>query len=229
MIQLLRGSLFLSAGFLSLICAVSGCRNEEIKSYVAEKETSAPVEKKASSEEASPQALPEEMQKAMPNDSLHQSVMAQAASAPAADPGIKWTAPKGWKEMPANSIRVGSFLIESEEGKKADISVIPLAGIAGGNLANVNRWRGQIGLPPISEEELAKGSEELETPAGRMVIIDIVSTETVIDNKYKARVIAAILPKGNTTWFFKMVGEDGLAASTKPAFKEFLNSVRLAS
>ena len=44
----------------------------------------------------------------------------------------------------------------------ADVSVIPLPGMAGRDIDNVNRWRGQVGLAPVSEGELGKLAETVQ-------------------------------------------------------------------
>jgi hypothetical protein len=46
-------------------------------------------------------------------------------------------------------MRVASFRVTGKDGKQADVSVIPLPGLAGSDLDNVNRWRGQVGLPSV--------------------------------------------------------------------------------
>ena len=66
-------------------------------------------------------------------------------------PKLKYTLPDGWKEKALTQLRVASFEV-SENGKTADVSVIPLGGMAGGDPANVNRWRGQVGQPPLDED-----------------------------------------------------------------------------
>src|SRR5262245_48698828 len=63
---------------------------------------------------------------------------------------LKWTAPKGWKELAGSGMRVASFSVPG----KAEMSVVTLPGDAGGELANVNRWRNQIGLPPLDQKAL---------------------------------------------------------------------------
>src|SRR5208282_5251585 len=41
-----------------------------------------------------------------------------------------------------------------------------------------------------------------------------------------AGILAAIAQRGETAWFFKMTGDPGLIADQKPAFVEFLKSVK---
>src|SRR6185312_2508311 len=50
-------------------------------------------------------------------------------------PKLKYTLPAGWTEKEPTQMRVASFEI-SEGGQQADVSVIPLGGMAGGDFAN---------------------------------------------------------------------------------------------
>ena len=202
--------------FVVLFCLAvcSACRNDEITSYAEHKESFAPADAAVGKVASGVSGAARQRKESVTDNDL--------ASVP---PSLTWTTPAHWKELPPTSMRIGSFLIEQSE-KRAEVSVIPLAGPAGGNLANVNRWRDQIGLGPMSQEDLDAQSEQVETPAGKMLLVDFSGTEALIDNRFKPRVIAAVLPKGNTTWFFKMTGEESLTASEKQAFKDFLNSIR---
>jgi hypothetical protein len=131
---------------------------------------------------------------------------------------IEWKLPAGWQEQPPSSMRLGSFRVAGGSGGTADVSVIALSGMAGGDLANINRWRGQIELDPISEQDLAKNSRTI-SPAGRpMVLVDFVNA--------KKRLIAAIYVRGDRTWFFKMIGDDHTVKDAKPAFLDFLDSLK---
>jgi hypothetical protein len=156
-----------------------------------------------------------------------QSMGAGMGMKPAASSSdIGWKVPAGWKEEAPSSMRVGSFLAKGSNGESVDISVVPLSGDAGGDLANVNRWRGQINLSPISDAELAQNGETI-TPGGHsMFLVDMVSTELLVDNKHPKRLIAAAYKQGGRTWFFKMTGEDKAVQETKPAFLQFLKSLR---
>ncbi len=123
-------------------------------------------------------------------------------------------------------MRLGSFLAKAENGQAVDISVVPLSGLAGGMLANINRWRGQIQLPPIEEQDLATGAKLISVGRLQMNQVDFVSSVLLIDGRYKKRIVAAIYEKSGQTWFFKMNGEDEAVRSMKPAFKKFLESLR---
>jgi len=145
---------------------------------------------------------------------------------PASSKEVGWKVPRGWKEQAPSTMRVGSFLIKGANGQGADMSVVPLSGEAGGDLANINRWRGQINLSPISATDLSAQSETI-TPGGRkMLYIDFVSHDLLVDNQFKKRLMAAIYHREGRTWFFKMVGEDATVLSAKPAFMQFLKSLK---
>lgn len=137
--------------------------------------------------------------------------------------GLKWTLPTGWQEMPPGEMRVASFKIKDDAGKQADVSVVPLPGMAGGDLANVNRWRGQVGLGPISEEEMAKAAEPVEIAGQKAELFDEAGQMSGVDGK--TRIVAAILRQNDVAWFFKMIGDDALVAQQKPAFVSFLKSL----
>src|SRR6185295_3802172 len=85
---------------------------------------------------------------------------------------IHWTVPAGWMERPGGSMRVGSFSI-SKDSRTADVSVIPLSGGAGGELENVNRWRDQVGLGPISQSELASETKTVDVSGAEGRLFEI--------------------------------------------------------
>ncbi|MGD9856426.1 MAG: hypothetical protein AB7U20_15885, partial [Planctomycetaceae bacterium] len=76
----------------------------------------------------------------------------------AGDPApLSFETPEGWAAGKASSMRAASFLV-SDGGKQADVSAM----MAGGDeLANVNRWRGQVGLAPVSQDELHETAREV--------------------------------------------------------------------
>ena len=64
-------------------------------------------------------------------------------------------------------------------------------------------------------------------PGGRtMLLVDFVSREPLLNDRFKKRLLAAIYTQGERTWFFKMVGEDRTVEEAKPAFLQFLKSLR---
>lgn len=147
------------------------------------------------------------------------SALSQTTSADGAPtaPALHWTAPEGWAEQPATGFRKGSFLVRSADGKQADISVISFPQQAGGLLANVNRWRDQLKLTPITNE--ADAGTPMPVAGRDMFFVDLVGAKT--------RILGGIFPLNGETWFFKMMGPDEVVEGQREAFRKFLGSVHL--
>ena len=72
------------------------------------------------------------------------------------------TLPEGWQQLAADQMRVGNYSVTGKNGGKAQVTVIPLPGTAGGGFENVNRWRKQVGLEPITADQLDKEAKEVQ-------------------------------------------------------------------
>ncbi|GJM23086.1 MAG: hypothetical protein DHS20C15_30010 [Planctomycetota bacterium] len=75
---------------------------------------------------------------------------AQAASSPGRPP-VDFELPEGWRELAPTSMRILNFAPPGDSGADCYLSSLP--GTAGGLLANVNRWRGQMAQPPITQQQ----------------------------------------------------------------------------
>jgi hypothetical protein len=140
---------------------------------------------------------------------------------PTGSAALKWTLPKGWTEEKAGGMRYAT--LKAPGTGKLDISVVFLPGAAGGELANVNRWRGQIGLGPMGEAALAKARTALKTKAGTVAAFDFTG-----EGQTKSRMVVGLLTTADgNSWFLKMVGDDAPVGRTKPEFMRFLESLRL--
>ncbi len=130
---------------------------------------------------------------------------------------VHWTKPPSWKEAPPAQMRVASFSFASKSGEKADISVVRLAGDGGGLLANVNRWRGQIGLGPVTQQELENTAERLTIDGHRMLVFDF--------HKDGSRMLTAVYEVDGESWYFKMTGGDKTLQEARSSYFQFLKSV----
>lgn len=153
---------------------------------------------------------------------------AQAAAMPPGHPDtgavpsdLQWKLPSGWEEVPAGQMRRASFRVKTSNGKSADVGVFP-PGIAGRDLDNVNRWRSQVGLAPVSEAELPKLAQSVEVAGQPAQLYDLAGQSAAGD---KSRILAAILHRDGGAWFFKMIGDEEVVAQQKPTFVDFLKSI----
>lgn len=138
--------------------------------------------------------------------------------------GLAWTAPATWKAKPGSAMRKGSYAIGAEGGPAAELAITAFPGNVGGDLANVNRWLGQLSRPPISETELAATLTPLSAHGLALQVVDLAGGTA----DSPLRMLGAIVPLGDATWFFKLTGPDALVAQEKPAFLEFLKTVRIS-
>jgi hypothetical protein len=145
----------------------------------------------------------------------------QMAAMPPQDAGapqIKWKTPEGWKEVPSSSMRYASFSALDGNGGKIDISVVTFPGDGGSDADNVNRWRQQIGLPPIDGSAVTSQVASLKTADTTFSTTDIASAN--------ARTIAAWARRDGRAWFFKATGPNAAVEKEKPNFVKFIESVR---
>lgn len=144
-----------------------------------------------------------------------------------AKPRLTWTTPAGWTEAKPGEFRLASFTIKGQNGKQASVGVFPLAGSAGGDHANVNRWRGEVGLEAVAEEEMKKLAEGVEIAGQLGGLYDIAGKAP--GSGEPTRILGAIQHRDGTAWFFKVTGDDELVAQQKTTFIEFLKSLKIES
>jgi hypothetical protein len=85
---------------------------------------------------------------------------------------VRWTAPEGWREEKGTGLRHATFRLGTRE-QPLELSVTSFEGEAGSVLANVNRWRGQVGLSPVDRAELGKIATEKKIGDVLTTIVDM--------------------------------------------------------
>lgn len=136
------------------------------------------------------------------------AVPADGASAPAgeavsgageaeAESAWPWRVPEGWVLDPEpRRMRLATYVVSDESGD-VEVAVTRFPGRVGGELANVNRWRGQMGLEPVDEAGLegvierfgAEGFDGYETrlESGSGVMLASAVYEAARDQTYFVR------------------------------------------
>ncbi|HEY0945810.1 MAG TPA: hypothetical protein VGD81_11100 [Opitutaceae bacterium] len=203
----MRPSRPLVFSFAVLIALVAGCRDNSVKAYRVpkEKEPEAPAATAAAGDTNAPPPG-----------------MAGTPVATAGGAGLTWAAPSGWESRQGSAMRKATYAITGEGGATAELAVTAFPGDVGGDLANVNRWRGQIGLPPISAAELPAALERFEANGLKIAVADL----TASSGTPPTRVLGGIVPHDGSTWFFKLTGPAPLLEREKAAFIDFLKTVK---
>lgn len=187
--------------FATLLLAA--CKDREIVSYRAPKDPPPAMAGPASAAPAAGDAM-------------------ASTAVPTGSDRLAWTAPADWIAKAPGAMRKGSFTIKGADGTEADLSITAFPGDTGGLLANLNRWRGQIALPPFAESELDAAVQHFDGAGLHFDVADFAGTA----NGAPTRIIGAVLSRPGETWFFKLMGPDALVASQKAAFLNFLGSVK---
>lgn len=89
----------------------------------------------------------------------------------------RWTLPEGWRELPASGMRYATLKFDAA-GHSLELAISQLES-AGGNseetiLANVNRWRGQLQLPPIALDELPQNTLRVPVNGSTAILVNLV-------------------------------------------------------
>ncbi|HLP01175.1 MAG TPA: hypothetical protein VK163_04055 [Opitutaceae bacterium] len=241
----LRAPRSVGATIAALALVLAGCREEPVRTYRTSKETLPPTEMppaptaggelpaghppldgsaapapNSGDTAALPPGHPPIGGGAMPAPG------AAPASAPdAANDSISWAAPDHWVAKPLGAMRRGSFTAKNTAGE-ADCSIFVFPAASNPLLANINRWRGQVGLAPLTEAQLAAETTAVENAAGlKFVTVELLGQT----GAGSTRVLGAILYRGEEAWFFKLSGPDAVVAAEKPAFLDFLRTVHPAN
>ena len=95
---------------------------------------------------------------------------------PEAEP--TWTLPAGWQQLPGNSMRFATIEITTDEAPlEVSVTVLPLPP-QDGILTNVNRWRGQMGLSPLSRAGLAADTTSVKAGDVTATIVELVGKQS---------------------------------------------------
>lgn len=206
--------------FLLLPLGVAACRDAKISSYRVPKEKD-PEPPAASAATEAPAVGP-----FMAGAAAGGSGMAGTPVPTAEGPGLAWTAPAHWKAKPATAMRKATYGVPGDDGTEGDLSITAFPSDVGGELANINRWRAQVKLPPLAEGDFAGAVTRLEANGLRIAYVDLGGGK----GADASRMLGAIVPFGGGTWFFKLgPAPDALIAKEKSSFEAFLKTLKPAA
>ena len=119
-----------------------------------------------------------------------------------------------------------AFQIGQPPETMADMAASAFPGDVGGQLANINRWRRQVGLGPIDPEAAEGFITELEVsglPAWQVSFTGPLSASKI--GEPVRMVVTAVFHDGRT-WFFKLVGAESSVAGELQNYGAFIESVQ---
>ncbi|HUG92111.1 MAG TPA: hypothetical protein VML55_14825, partial [Planctomycetaceae bacterium] len=97
-----------------------------------------------------------------------------------------WTLPEGWVERgsPSGGVRFATIEVPADE-QPLELTVIPLPAQGDADeslLANVNRWRDQLALPPIDGDALRQQVETVPLAEGTASFVNIAGQASKTDS-----------------------------------------------
>ena len=138
---------------------------------------------------------------------------------------LTYKVPQGWREVEVTAFLKARYQVSNGE-QTATFTIATLAAPGGGLIANVNRWRAQIGLEALAEAALLRSLKEtkIDTLSGH--VADLTGPKK--EDQPAQRTLGAIVTRGEQAWFFKLTGPADLVGREKTGFEELLKSVRFA-
>lgn len=160
---------------------------------------------------------------------IDMSKMPLPAGAMAQAGNPKWIVPDGWEPGQPSSVRRGSYTVKGAgtfAGQTVDIAVTVFPGDVGGLLMNINRWRSQIGLEPIKEDQVAALSSKIEVDGKSVTLVDLKDGKPAEGKTIPQRMLVGTLMHEGNSWFVKITGDAPLVEEQRKAFEAFVNSLK---
>ena len=117
-------------------------------------------------------------------------------------------------------MRMASFYLPHSTGK-GELSITEFSGMSGGIQANINRWRGQISLPPESEQSILTSSTSHKSELGNFLFFELANETS------NQGILASIYELSNRTIFVKLSIEQSALIEVKNEFLTFSKSFSL--
>jgi hypothetical protein len=115
-------------------------------------------------------------------------------------------------------MQAAKFSVPDKDGAKAEVTVSVFPSDTGGALANVNRWRGQVGLPAVDEAGLAGCTSPLDPALPGAVLADLKGESKSM--------LGAIVPRGGEWFFYKLTGDAAAVSAAREAFVSFIRTAK---
>ena len=131
---------------------------------------------------------------------------------------FEFTTPEGWSRKSAGPMRLAEFEVRNG-AQRVTISV----STAGGDmLANVNRWRGQIGLQPLMAAELPDSLRKIKVGNLKGDYAELVGPA---NSEAPQTILGVVVKALGQQWFFKLQGDANLGKQEQPRFEQFVQSI----
>jgi hypothetical protein len=154
--------------------------------------------------------------------SADQAVSANTEKSPAGSEKPNFKAPANWTTKAPGPMITSAYNVQVEGGS-AEVTISKFPGAVGGMEANIQRWRGQLGLEPGTAEEARKSAEMIEVGGKKeSYMVDLKGTN--VRTGKAARMVSIGVPYQGETWFFKLMGDESAVEKEKEKFVQFVKA-----
>ncbi len=165
-----------------------------------------------------------------PHGAMPPAMQGQSA---AAEELFHFATPEGWTQVAPRQFRNPNFIIA--DNPDAQVYVTVLAGTGGGIEANLNRWREQMGQPPLSAEEFA-ALDTISFMGRPSPLLDLSGTFNGGmmmggggEPRPNWRLLGTAALIGDQAIFIKMTGPDEVIGNQHEALRQFSASLHPAA
>jgi len=137
---------------------------------------------------------------------------------------VAWDVPPDWETVPPTQMIHSKWRVKAPSGEAADVTVSVFPGETGGMVANLNRWRSQVGLQPAPEPEITALIDNMDVLGGKGTLVDFAGSGP--ENGDPLRLVGAVVRRGSQSWFYKLLGPAPAVAAHRDAFVKFVQSAR---
>jgi hypothetical protein len=180
-------------------CFVSSCKDDEIRTYR--------VAADEVPETPAPPTAP---------------VVQPVKESPRQPSAVTWQAPADWTLEKAGQFLTAAYSLPTG----GRVTVSKLGGDGGGLAANINRWRGQVGFKPLAEKDVIGQPLKVTDSDQELQLFNLTAADSAADVE---GILAAVLPLGTETWYFKFTAPVGTIRKGEGVFAEFLRSIRIGA
>jgi hypothetical protein len=138
---------------------------------------------------------------------------------------LSWITPPTWENGGERQMRHLTFYA-GDASDPAEITVSTLGSKFGDMLENINRWRAQVGLPPIAKPE-DNPPQPIKLAGREAAFFDITGPGNPQSPNRRMLLVMSVV--NNDVWFFKMLGPQETIKTEKQNFDDFIKSVEFAT
>jgi hypothetical protein len=136
---------------------------------------------------------------------------------------FEYKMPDDWTPLAKLPMFAEAAFTTKQTDTPVTVSVTPMSGPGGDLAGNVDRWRRQLSLAPLSGDDLATATPvyKIDGREGRMVRFAGKNPAGE-----PAAITAAMLKDGDKTWIFRMSGAPEAVEKQSETFEKFLSSIK---